>query len=202
MMRKRILEAAKAHAAECYPHESCGLVLQIGRRQEYHPCTNVASDPSEEFRISPEEYAEAEDRGEIIGVVHSHPDATSRPSVHDVAMCNSGMVPWHIISWPEGDVRTIVPEEAPLIGRPFAHGTDHDCYGLIRAWYKQERGIELPRFEHDRYWWELGEDLYLQHYCDAGFAQVEDGTLEVGDVILMQVQAKTVNHGAVYLARA
>lgn len=198
-MRKHLLDAIRAHAAAEYPREACGLIVQAGRRQVYVPCENTAADAAEEFRISADAYAAAEDRGEVIGVVHSHPDASSRPSVRDVAACNSGTVPWHILSWPEGDLRTIVPEEAPLIGRPWAHGTDHDCYGLIRAWYRQERGIELPRYPHDWHWWETGDDLYLKHYADAGFEAVRDGTLQVGDVILMQIQARQINHGAIYL---
>ena len=198
-MRKHILAAVREHAAAEYPREACGLILRIGRRHEYVPCTNTATDPAEEFRIAPEAYAAAEDRGEVVGVAHSHPDATSQPSVRDVAACNSGDVPWHILSWPEGDLRTIVPEDAPLIGRHFVHGTDHDCYGLIRAWYQQERGIELPRFPHDSFWWERGDDLYVRHYRDAGFEQVVDGTLQPGDVILMQIQARQINHGAFYL---
>lgn len=198
-MRKHILAAVQQHAAAEYPRECCGLVVAAGRRHLYVPCENTADDPAEEFRIGPEAYAAAEDQGEIIGVVHSHPDGTSHPSPRDLAACNSGDVPWHIISWPEGDLRTIVPEDAPLIGRHFVHGTDHDCYGLIRAWYRQERGVELPRFPHDWHWWEEGADLYVRHYQDAGFRQVTDGSLQVGDVILMQIQSRQINHGAVYL---
>lgn len=189
----------QAHAADEYPRECCGLLVQRGRRVEYVRCDNVADSPEQEFRISPAEYVAAEDVGIIVGVCHSHPDATSRPSVRDIAICSEGDVPWHILSWPEADLRTITPEAAPLIGRPFCHGTDFDCYGLIRDWYERERGVTLPRFPHDRHWWELGEDLYLKHYQDAGFYRVDDGTLMVGDVILMQIQSPQVNHGAIYL---
>lgn len=199
-MRKHILSAIQAHAAEQYPREACGLVLAVGRRHEYVPCTNTATDPGEEFRIAPEEYAAAEDRGRIIGVVHSHPDATSRPSTADTAQCEASGLAWHILSWPEGDLRTIVPtgEMQPLIGRPFVHGT-WDCWGLIRDWYQLERGITLPDFERADGWWERGDDLYMRHHQEAGFEQVTDGTLQVGDLILMQIQSKQVNHGAIYL---
>jgi proteasome lid subunit RPN8/RPN11 len=57
-MRKHILAAVQAHAAAEYPRECCGLLLQIGRKQVYHQCTNAAKDPTEEFRIAPEQYAE------------------------------------------------------------------------------------------------------------------------------------------------
>ena len=52
-MRKHILAAVQAHAAAEYPRECCGLILAVGSKQIYVPCTNTASDPSEEFRIAP-----------------------------------------------------------------------------------------------------------------------------------------------------
>ena len=79
-MRKHILSAIQAHAATEYPKECCGLLLALGRKQQYFSCRNIATEPNEEFIIDPEDYAAAEDLGEIIGIVHSHPDATSRPS--------------------------------------------------------------------------------------------------------------------------
>lgn len=197
-MRKAILTAFKQHAAQVYPHEACGFIIKVGRVQRYWPCHNVAEDPMASFRIAAHDYAHAEDQGEITAVCHSHPDATSRPSNHDVAMCNAGDVPWHILSWPEGDLRTLIPETAPLLGRPWVHGTDFDCYGAIRAWYQYYHGITLPRFAHDRYWWEQGDDLYLNHYQEAGFTPVNSDTPQRGDVILMQIRSDKINHGAVY----
>ncbi|PMZ55231.1 hydrolase Nlp/P60, partial [Pseudomonas sp. GW247-3R2A] len=66
-MRKHILNAIQAHAAAEYPKESCGLLLGVGRKQQYFPCLNIATEPNEEFRIDPEQYAAAEDIGEVIG---------------------------------------------------------------------------------------------------------------------------------------
>lgn len=199
-MRKHILQAIRDHAAAEYPRECCGLIVQIGRRQQYIPCRNVSTEPGDRFELAPDDYAAAEDQGQIVGVVHSHPDATSRASAADIALCNAGTVPWYILSWPEGDLNVITPQEdVPLIGRPFVHGTDYDCYGLIRAYYRQEHGIELPDYPRRDNWWEQGENLYLDLFQDAGFERVEDGSLQRGDVLLMQVQSETVNHGAIYL---
>jgi len=198
MMRKHILLAIQQHAAEVYPEECCGLVIKDGRAHRYIPCKNTHTEPTEHFRISPEEYAAAEDAGEILFVVHSHPDATTQPSPTDEALCTESGLPWIIISWPEGDVRIIVPKgDAPIVGRPFVHGV-WDCYGLIRDWYKQERGVELPNFERADGWWEQGENLYIENYAAAGFV-AHDAELQPGDVILMQYQASVVNHAGVYI---
>lgn len=75
-----------------------------------YPLQNTHTEPTEYFRISPEEYAAAEDAGEILFVVHSHPDATTQPSPIDEALCTESGLPWIIISWPEGDVRIIAPK--------------------------------------------------------------------------------------------
>jgi proteasome lid subunit RPN8/RPN11 len=81
-------------------------------------------EPTEHFVLSPEDYAAAEDWGTVIAIVHSHPDATTQPSELDKAQCDLMAVPWHIVSWPEGDLRTINPRgELPLLERPL-------CWGL------------------------------------------------------------------------
>jgi proteasome lid subunit RPN8/RPN11 len=61
----------------------------------------------EHFVLCPEDYAAAEDWGTVTAIVHSHPDATTQPSELDKAQCDLMAVPWHIVSWPEGDLRTI-----------------------------------------------------------------------------------------------
>lgn len=198
-MRKHILKAIREHAAADYPREACGVVVQIGRRQVYHRCRNLAAKPEDEFLISPADYAAAEDLGAIVAVVHSHPDETSRASPHDLAMCEASGLPWYILSWPEGDLNTLVPtgETPPLLGRPFVHGV-WDCYAIIRDWYQLERAIELTNYPRADEWWTRGENLYMRLYADAGFKPVA-GPLQAGDVIIMQIQANEPNHGAVYL---
>lgn len=205
MMRKHILTAIQQHAEKEYPLECCGLVIKDGRRQRYIPCTNtvppnedVKLGPEYNFAICPHEYAAAEDIGEIIFIVHSHPNETSRPSPLDEALCEESGLPWVIISWPEGDVRIIAPTgDVPIIGRHFVHGV-WDCYGLIRDWYKQERGIELPNFKRTDEWWLRGENLYRLHYAEAGFV-AHKTLLQIGDVILMQYQAPEDNHAGIYM---
>lgn len=198
-MRKHIISAIMAHAEDTYPAECCGLVVQVGKRQQYHLCRNTAPEPSEQFSMHPEDYAAAEDAGEIVAIVHSHPDATTQPSQLDIAQCDLSQLPWIIASWPEGDIRTVMPTEGikPLLGRPFVHGI-WDCYAIVRDWYRLERDIEIPNFDRSDGWWNRGENLYMKHYAEAGFIPAV-GDLLVGDVIIMQVRADEPNHAGVYL---
>ncbi|KAA5845933.1 phage tail protein [Pseudomonas chlororaphis] len=199
-MLKHILTAVQQHAEAAYPFECCGLILAVGRKQIYYPCANVATEPAEEFRIAAEQYAEAEDLGEVIGIVHSHPDATSRPSPRDLAMCEATALPWHILSWPEGDLRTITPTgETALLGRPFVHGA-WDCWQVCADWYKREWGLEFEAFQRADGWWEdpTGPSLYEQAYEAAGFYQVDRP--QRGDMIVMAVgRTAHPNHAGIYL---
>ena len=70
-MRQKIIDAIMAHAAAEYPRECCGVVVQKSRVQRYIPCRNLATDPTEHFHLSPEDYAAAEDWGTVIAIVHS-----------------------------------------------------------------------------------------------------------------------------------
>ncbi|WP_283149724.1 C40 family peptidase [Silvimonas soli] len=211
-MQKKVLADINAHALQQYPREACGLVLAMGRRQVYLPCNNSASgDGAEQFRISAEQYAAAEDQGKVLAVVHSHPNHTAVASEADRVTCEGSGLPWHIVSVMPGpddqpvvaDLQTIKPVgyKAPLIGREFHHGV-LDCYALIRDWYAQEKGITLPDFPRTDGWWERGEDLYMRQFGEAGFTVVPGGidAVQPGDVILMQYRSPdNANHGGIYL---
>lgn len=199
MIRKKLLEQIRRHAAAEYPRECCGLVVQFGRGQAYVPCRNVSPEPGDRFELHPEDYAAAEDAGEILAVVHSHPDATSWPSAWDRASCDHSGLPWYILSWPEGDLRLLEPQSGPkpLKGRPYVYGLQ-DCYSIVQDWYRQERGVELGRVDTVDGWWKSGDqDVLLNNYRAMGFVEIDQP--EHGALLLMQVSAPVTNHCAVYL---
>ena len=209
-MRKKTLQAIRDHGVAAYPLECCGLVLKSGRREWYQPCRNTAAS-AEHFVMSAEDYAAAEESGDIVAVVHSHPDAPAAPSEADRVACEASGLPWYIVAVEKsengdvvaGEIRGFAPEgyRAPLLGRQFAHGV-LDCYTLVRDWYARERDIVLPDFSRDDGWWEPGKpgDLYMDHYAEAGFRPLRaDETLGPGDVVLMQVRSDRANHAGVFL---
>jgi proteasome lid subunit RPN8/RPN11 len=199
-MKPSSLLAFRQHADQCYPNECCGVLLMVGKSEQYRPCDNTHEQVQDAFRIDPQSFAALEDEGTIIGICHSHPDASSQPSSHDLAMCEASKLPWHILSWPEADLRTVVPtgEMPPLLNRPFVHGV-WDCYAQVKDWYKLELGVTLPEFERTDGWWEGDQELYLDNYANAGFSPIAEDQMQIGDVILMQIQAPRVNHAAVYI---
>lgn len=187
------------HAESEFPREACGLVIVARGRQVYVPCRNIAIG-TDQFAIDPEDYAKADQTGEIVAVVHSHPNLPANPSQADLVACEATGLPWFILSFPVGVWAELYPTgyKAPLVGRQWSHGV-LDCYSIIRDWYAQERGITLLDFERHDEWWLRGQNLYEENFAKAGFCEITDGSLVTGDVILMQVGSPVSNHGAVYL---
>ena len=212
-MNSEIRAAIAAHAIAEYPRECCGLVLLVQGKEEYVPCKNAAAVPTDNFVILAEAYADAEDRGEVIALAHSHPGAPARPSMADKTMCEaSGIATWLICSvgvqadgtvgvsdWCEFGPSGYV---APLIGRDFAHGT-LDCYSLVRDWYRMERGIVLLDGDRPDGWWDDGvSNLYMDNFSRAGFIDLGQRAMpEIGDVLLMQIRSKNgvPNHAGIYI---
>ncbi|MFJ2989948.1 C40 family peptidase [Collimonas sp. NPDC087041] len=209
-MKTSTLQAIKAHAVAEYPRECCGLVIVAKGREKYIACRNAAAG-TEHFILPGEDYAEAEEKGEIVAVVHSHPDMPAAPTQADRVACEASGLAWHIVGVDSvdgapaaGEVVTISPSGylAPLVGREFSHGV-LDCYQLIVDWYKQERDISLKQFHRADDWWNDGSsDLYTEGFPQAGFVAIKDGDKpQVGDVILMQIRSSNgvPNHAGIYI---
>lgn len=205
MLHKKTQEAISAHALAEYPRESCGFIVANGKKEVYVPTKNAADKPGDHFKTRGEDWAFIEDNiGPIVAFVHSHPDHDSTPSPADRVACEASGLPWIIVSVRDGVVSEpthIAPTgyQAPLIGRPFFHGV-LDCYTMIRDVYQREFGIELRDWEREDDWWNNGKDYYLDRFTDTGFRKLgQQETIQVGDVVVMQIHAPKANHSGVYL---
>lgn len=184
------------HAAACYPRESCGVIVD----RQYIECQNIA-DSDSEFVIDPRDIVRAERSGKIEGIVHSHPDGSTKPSTFDRLQMPLHGVPWVIAAYPEIDIKVHepLPYAAPLINREYIHGV-LDCYSIVRDYYARELDIPLDNFERVDRWWEdaSNQDLYTSNFKSQGFVEVDD--LQRHDVILCRVQpTEHVNHALIYL---
>lgn len=210
MMKPATVRALSRHAEQEYPRESCGLILICRGREKYQPCRNTASGETH-FMIDAEEYAAAEEQGEIVGLVHSHPNAPAQPSEADKVACEASGLVWYIVrvdrvgDVPQaGEIVTLEPcgYRAPLVGRQFYHGV-LDCYTLIRDWYQETLNIALPDFKRHDDWWNDGQsDIYTEGYPQAGFVKIPAGEApQIGDVIFMQIRSNNgvPNHAGVYI---
>lgn len=201
----------KRHAVADYPRESVGFVVMREGKETYVPAKNVAPENSstDHFVVHPQEYSDVEDSGQIVMFIHSHPNASAKPSEADLVSCEASNLPWGIISVYKDlgtgeivahDPMTFEPSgyEAPLIGRRFYHGVT-DCYTLVRDYYKRVVDIELPQFDRPDFWWENPNtlSLYVANFTEAGFVQV-DGPPRIHDVIIMEIRSQAgPNHAGV-----
>ena len=89
---------ALVHAKDQDPKEAVGLLLNIRGKQKYYPCRNLAITNHQEFILNPEDYVKADNTGEIVGVVHSHPITPPNPSQADKISCEDSNLPWYIVN--------------------------------------------------------------------------------------------------------
>jgi cell wall-associated NlpC family hydrolase len=185
-----------ALALKNYPKEAIAILTKVGLQE----LENTSEDPESEYIsfIEPESYSE------IVAIIHSHPDADTRPSKIDCETQLALSVPSGIVSVSEGAVgvsmwagdHTLSKE---LEERPFYH-VYYDCYSLIRAYFYQKRGVLLKDYPREDDWWYAGEDMYEQLFIDAGFEEINTSEgLEQGDIIFMKINANVSNHAAIYI---
>jgi proteasome lid subunit RPN8/RPN11 len=192
----------KQHANSVFPQECCGVVLDGG---EYIPCRNIALGMEEDdFVLDPEDFAAAEDKGDITAIIHSHPNGDHKASEADQVSCEKSGKPWYILSWPAGNFGRIEPKGyvAPLEGRQFAYGV-LDCLSLVIDYYKKHLEVDIKYFQTEFDWWSKGENYYQEKWdswTEGVFTEIKDHSkLKKHDILLMQVASNVPNHAGVYL---
>lgn len=194
-LKAEILNAARGK----YPREMCGLLYVFKGRIHFEECKNLA-ESNNTFVLDPLDYSRIEARAEIMAVVHSHCNERATPSDADKVSCEASNLPWVICSIPNEEFEFLEPcgFKTPLIGRNYAYGS-LDCYSLARDYYKEKFSIVIKDFPRVWKWWERGGNWFLENFESAGFFEVPIDEMQIDDMLLMQVQASTVNHCAIYI---
>ena len=196
-------ETFKKYAKEQAPEEACGLLAIIKGKETFWPCKNLAEGKHEFFILDPDDWAECEDTGEIIGVIHSHPVGAAIASEADKASCEHIGFPYYIYSINQDHWLCIEPTgwKAPtLIGRKFIWGK-YDCWSIVTDWFKETKDINI------KYWKRPKRIKDFINNPEFEFAlpklnfvrQSNNKNIQVGDVLLFQSVTGNLDHVAVYI---
>ena len=200
-MDDKNLDILRKQAEEEFPNEACGLLIIKKGKELYLPCKNVADYPDQDFIISPKDYADAEDQGDIIAIVHTHPNVSAEASQADRISCNTSNKPWYILAWPKDELNYIEPDDfkLPLVGRQFSHGII-DCYTLVQDYYKDTLDIKLDYIPREMEWWDKGQNIYVENYTKQGFVIINNPSdIKEHDAFLIQLISSVPNHAAIYI---
>lgn len=195
--------AILTHANATAPQECCGLVvLNASGEMHYVPCDNIALDPIAHFEIAPEDFIQAEGLGEIVAVVHSHPDSEAEQGLPYLSTADRECqvrlnLPFWLVCG--GKVQIFRPI-LPLLGRVF-HNQTQDCRILcLDAYMLAGLDIDQSALRYEFHWFEQGENLYEQYLLKADFEKLPpEAEIQLGDVILLQIASPVPNHAGIYL---
>ena len=95
-IERSVLDAIRQHLIAAYPAEGCGFLMGqrqgddvlVSRRLPVHNHRDADGAEHTRYFISPEDFLSAERTAavgalQIVGVYHSHPDVSARPSTYD-----------------------------------------------------------------------------------------------------------------------
>ncbi len=191
MLTDSIKQTIRYLAGQSYPNECCGFLTKKGLM----PIKNTSLEPLHFATIDPKSYAVAEEEG-IIFLYHSHAKDLNFSKL-DIDACKKLNIPF-VLYCVEPDHFTIGdPRGGEYIGRDWIYGL-HDCYALVRDWYRQERGILLDDFARC----EVGEtrqedwNVFVDSFESQGFTRLSayGVKFQAGDLLLMQIASPNPNH--------
>ena len=195
-------DAAIDHAQKDSPNEACGLLAVYKGKEKYFPCKNLAEEKDEYFIIDPDDWVKTEDKGEIIAVIHSHPNCPPTPSEADLASCEYLDLPFYIVTPETQQWHYFEPSgyKKGLIGREWVWDIQ-DCWSLVTDWYKEKKNIEIKHWPRPSSPQEFEQNPYFEKVITgSGFIELDDNVdLQVGDVLLMDSSQNKLSHVALYI---
>jgi len=100
------------HAQDVYPQECCGLLLNVEGNEIYWKCKNISASYKEKsFVIDPIDYANGEDLGEVLGIIHSHPEGEMVFSHADRMACKYLDLPFYLVEPKSKSIIVVYPSE-------------------------------------------------------------------------------------------
>lgn len=202
------IDVINQHTLAVYPEEA---VIAITKRSAY-PLKNIHPDPVNHFKVSAREFY----KHKPVALVHSHPVDLKQPprvtntghyvdprtpSKGDMQTQTNMGIPFGIVSTDGVEVAAPFwfPQlDSDMYGQDYVSGI-HDCYSLVRKYYKQNYNIILPEYHRSYDWWNEDPEAFITFFKDFGFYEIQEHELEVGDGIIIRM-GKYEGHSAIYSA--
>lgn len=194
------LESIEEHFSKEYPREGCGILAVQKGKLKWFPCTNVAED-NEDFIIDSAQYLRISQTSDIVGIVHSHPDAECTPSSIDIKYCNALGIKYYIFSYPSMEMYLLEPEKSTkeLYGREYEFGVS-DCFEAMRDYLASQSIFISPRAAFEDDWWKKGLNYFSDEIVSTwGFKPVALSEIRPNDMLVFNVFSDVPNHCGVYL---
>ena len=193
-----MIEEIQQHFEKEYPREACGVIGIIKGKRQWFPCENLAQG-TENFVLSSKDYLNIKSKADILGIVHSHPDASNKASEHDIDCCNALGIPYYIFSYPDMELNIVEPKKRayPLIGREYEFGIK-DCFEAMRDWLEKENIYIPPREPFEDDWWNNDLDYFTEENIKNWNHKKVDSPKK-NDVLIFKIREKVANHCGVYL---
>jgi len=207
-LRKRTIERIKNIAKKSYPNECCGFVIKSGKNQIVYPTQNIHENKKEHFKIDPLELVTAEQLGKILCVYHSHTNENIKLSLDDLWCSDVSKIPIFMVSKYENEFYLDYYDPNiinPYLARIWEWGKN-DCYSLVKDWYEKEFNIILSPFRRYKVKQaDLNWNRFQENFSKEGFKEVIQGvpdkneSIKKGDIIMMAIRSKNINHIGVYI---
>lgn len=181
------------HAQECPEEEVCGFILLKGDLSvEVERAKNESPNPKECFSISPGKFLDYKINKTILGIYHSHPRTSEKPSNHDVKISEEMGIPYLIHSLKTNNFFLHYPksyEAPPLVMRPYVKGF-YECTCILKDYFKKELNVEISQWNKN-YW--LPQDdkkanKLLIKILDKNLNKIESKFIRKNDVIVFEVK--------------
>tara|TARA_R110000824_G_scaffold8235_1_gene37248 strand:+ start:3510 stop:4223 length:714 start_codon:yes stop_codon:yes gene_type:complete len=191
------------HAESSPTEECCGFVLLNERLEvEVERCTNESPTPKECFRISPSKFIDYALTKKILGIYHSHPVTTERPSTHDVKASEESGIPYIIYSLKTKKKFLYYPETytpVPLLERPYVPGF-YECTSLLKDYFREKLGISIVKWNKN--YWLPEDDIKANKLLNKIFSkELEEVSLQKikkHDIIVFQIKSNARFHVGIY----
>jgi proteasome lid subunit RPN8/RPN11 len=192
-MNKAFEEEIIAHAEEAPDQEVCGfIVLNQDLSVGVCPEKNENPNPSGCFSISPAKFLYYKLNKNVLGVYHSHPITTERPSKQDKLISEEMGMPYLIYSLKSKKFNLYYPESyepAPLTGRPYIKGF-YECSCLLKDYFKDNLDLNISKW-NTNYWLpqkdKKANDLLLK-ILKKNTIEVKDKKIEKHDIIVFEIK--------------